>query len=33
MNPRCPVCRYDIRLQAAPVPPPNEGDRLHTNEE
>ena len=33
MNPRCPVCRHDIRLQVAPVPPSNEGHRLHTNEE
>jgi hypothetical protein len=33
MNPRCPVCRHDIRLQVAPVPPPNEGDRLHSDEE
>lgn len=33
MNPRCPVCRYDIRLQVAPVPPSNEGDRLHADEE
>ena len=33
MNPRCPVCRHDIRLQVAPVPPSNEGDRLHADEE
>jgi hypothetical protein len=33
MNPRCPVCRHDIRLQVAPVPPSNEGHRLHPNEE
>ena len=33
MNPRCPVCRHDIRLQVAPVPPSNEGHRLHADEE
>ena len=33
MNPRCPVCRHDIRLDSVPVPPSNEGDRMHANEE
>jgi hypothetical protein len=32
MNPRCPVCRHDIRLTTGPQNPPNEGNRVHTNE-
>jgi hypothetical protein len=35
MNPRCPVCRHDIRLQASPRRETNvpESDRLHSDEE
>ena len=35
MNPRCPVCRHDIRLQTSPRRETNvpESDRLHSDEE
>jgi len=35
MNPRCPVCRHDIRLQTSPRRDTNvpESDRLHSDEE
>ena len=35
MNPRCPVCRHDIRLQMSPRRETNvpQSDRLHSDEE
>jgi hypothetical protein len=35
MNPRCPVCRHDIRLQTSPRRETNvpQSDRLHSDEE
>jgi hypothetical protein len=35
MNPRCPVCRHDIRLQVSPRRETNvpQSDRLHSDEE
>ena len=35
MNPRCPVCRHDIRLQTSPRRDTNvpQSDRLHSDEE
>jgi hypothetical protein len=35
MNPRCPVCRHDIRLQASPRRETNvpQSDRMHSDEE
>lgn len=35
MNPRCPVCRYDIRdgLSTTEPPPGNEDRRVHSDEE
>jgi hypothetical protein len=35
MNPRCPVCRHDIRLQVSPRRETNvpQSDRMHSDEE
>jgi hypothetical protein len=33
MNPRCPVCRHDIRLQTAPSTITNETSSMHSDEE